>query len=278
MQMVAAAGDEAELRSALQQMESVLSRERTPAAERLRHASRLWCESPQAWTVLRAILAAIQTECTEPDAIRRWSRLFDQAVAISPEASVALYSLGRADLLERATAEIIDLMVERDLIGPDRLAVEIGCGIGRFMSPIARLGTFVFGLDVSIGMLAEARRRCRNEARALPIRTSGADLACIRDGSVDLVYAVDSFPYLVDAGVAAAHVTEAHRVLRPGGTLLVANWSYRGDPAADQDEVARLAGIFGFKVMEDGAHRFRHWDGRLFRLSVPCLPTLHAAG
>jgi SAM-dependent methyltransferase len=63
------------------------------------------------------------------------------------------------------------------------------------------------------------------------LRSSGRDLALFKDASFDLVYAVDTFPYLVLSGrdLAERHMSDAARVLRPGGTLLVLNYSYLGD-------------------------------------------------
>src|SRR5207244_3193125 len=52
---------------------------------------------------------------------------FDRAVAVAPEAAVALYSLGSAELLDRATAELVERLSEWHLLGGDVDVLDIGC-------------------------------------------------------------------------------------------------------------------------------------------------------
>ena len=71
------------------------------------------------------------------------------------------------------------------------------------------------------------------------LRSSGRDLALFRDASFDLVYAVDTFPYLVLSGgdFAERHMRDIARVLRPLGTLLVLNYSYSGNIERNRREI-----------------------------------------
>ena len=62
---------------------------------------------------------------------------FDRAVAVAPEAAVALYSLGSADILERATSEIVNRLAEWGLLRSDASVLDIGCGIGRIERALA---------------------------------------------------------------------------------------------------------------------------------------------
>ena len=80
--------------------------------------------------------------------------------------------------------------------------------------------------------------------------------------------AADCFPFLVQAGgdLLDRQVAEFARVLRPGGDLLVFNWSYRGDDAADIADAHALAARHGFGVLHAGARPFAIWDGRGFQL------------
>ncbi len=179
-----------------------------------------------------------------------------------------MYSLGRRDLLDRATAEIVERMRQWGCLGPDRVLLEIGCGSGRFLPPLARAVRLVVGSDISLGMLREARRQV--PAAAL-LQGSGRDLGAFRDSCIDTLYAVDAFPYLVMTGedLASTHFGEAFRVLRPGGQLLILNYSYRGDLARDRADVRRHAAAAGLTILQLGGCGLRHWDGQIFRLQKP---------
>jgi ubiquinone/menaquinone biosynthesis C-methylase UbiE len=186
--------------------------------------------------------------------------------AASPEGGVALYALGNADLLRTATEEVVERMRGWGLLRPGVRVVEIGCGIGRFVQALAGGAAQVTGLDVSEGMVARARERCADLTNVTLAVSSGRDLSGVADSSAELVLGADVFPYLVQAGVAGAHVAEAARVLRPGGHCLILNYSYRGDGEADRAEVADLAARHGFEVLRAGTRDLSLWDAATFLL------------
>ncbi|MFE1316088.1 class I SAM-dependent methyltransferase [Kitasatospora phosalacinea] len=92
---------------------------------------------------------------------------------------------------------------------------DLGCGPGEATELLAGLGTRAFGLDLSAGMLAQARLAhparpfVRGTLTALPLA----------DGSLGAVLARYSLIHLPPAELPAA-LAELHRVLAPGGLLL----------------------------------------------------------
>lgn len=207
---------------------------------------------------------AVHGAAADPDAAIEASRtMFDHLVRISPEASVAAYSLGDPALLRAATTELLDWLQRHGLLDGKPDILDFGCGIGRLAEVLLPHAATVTGLDVSPAMVEAARLRCGSCGNLRFVLGSGRDLAGIEDGSRDLVLAADVFPYLVQGGLglAARHVAEAARVLRPGGSLLILNFSYRDDDAADRRDVAALAEASGFALLRNGTRELPLWDG-----------------
>jgi len=86
--------------------------------------------------------------------------------------------------------------------------------------------------------------------------TDGQTLA-FADRSFDLVLAVDSFPYIVDAGLLESALDEAARVLVPNGALVILNLSH---------EEEAFTAHPAFKLEVEAARPFKVWNGRAYVL------------
>jgi SAM-dependent methyltransferase len=243
--------------------------ERKELADLLRLAETNMDHLGQVTALAKAGLVNIPSD--EGDAVAAIGQQFDRAVAVAPEAAVALYSLGSANILDRATSEIVSHLAEWGLLRPDVTVLDIGCGIGRIERALSPQVAAITAIDVSSGMIGEARRRCRDLANVAFQQCDGRDLAEYRDCSFDLVLAVDSFPYLfiADPDIAARHLRDAARLLRPGGAVAILNFSYRGDEEADRRDIERLASSDGFTIRRAGTRDFTLWDGLTFLLTLP---------
>ena len=252
-------------------------RAHTDEARRLQAALDLLRSNPDAWRTVKSVLDDVRHDAApaNPDeAIRHWARAFDRAAHRSPEGSVALYALGNPELLKATTTEIVEWLRSHGLIAPDRTVLDIGCGIGRFGEALAGEVRQLVGIDISGEMIKAARRRCAQFGNVSFRRGCGRDLSLFPDSAFDFVLAVDSFPYLVQSGMGLAetHVAEAARVLRPGGDLVILNFSYRSNPAQDRADICSLAAGVGLEVVRDGTREFRLWDGLAYQLAKPRRP------
>ncbi|HEX4248281.1 MAG TPA: methyltransferase domain-containing protein [Pseudonocardia sp.] len=146
---------------------------------------------------------------------------------------------------ERAVLATFAELVLRAGGGP---VVDLGCGPGRLTGYLASLGLSVSGIDLSPGMVAEARRR-HPELRF--DEGSMTALALPDGGLAGLVtwYSIIHLPPELLPGVFA----EQHRVLAPGGHL-----------------------VLGIKVGDDAVH-LSHAYGHPLSLDVYRLRPEHVA-
>ena len=268
MQMLLALGDAARVHEILRSVAHACPGDaRLVALRDLAHTHRRSLESTAA--LVRSGVTALPAD--GPGALEAIRAQFDRAVALAPEAAVALYSLGSGDVLERASTEITERLDAWGLLRADADLLDLGCGIGRLVRALAGRVRSIAGVDVSPGMIEEARRRCAGLPGVRLELGNGRDLAMMPDSFVDLALAIDAFPYIVAAGahLVVAHFREVRRVLRPGGAWLMLNYSYRGDPRHDVDEVTANARLVGFDVERAGTRDLALWDGVTFLLRKP---------
>jgi predicted TPR repeat methyltransferase len=241
------------------------------SAHELEQLLALWRQAPQAFALVKQILSTIDhgNASGAPEAmLAECAAAFDRAAKLSPEASVALYSLGDPVLLAAATGEIVHRMREWGLLGRQKTALEIGCGNGRFLAALAGDLGHVTGVDISAAMIAGARERCAHLRNVEAHHTEGRDLRFCADASMDLILAADSFAYIVRCGpeLVMGHFREAARVLRPEGRFLILNYSYRGDLDQDRAEIIDHAAMTGFALERMATRDFKLWDGVTFLL------------
>src|SRR5947209_2453175 len=183
---------------------------------------------------------------------RECNSIFDDAARLSPEASVALYSLGSVKLLDEITRELVECLRGWGLLNSGDSVLDLGCGIARIAAAVAPMVSRVVAVDVSSEMVRLAHERTKNFDNVTVTLTEGNDLTFLENDSFDVVLAIDSFPYLVHSGRAAIHVQESSRVLKLGGRMLIMNYSYRGNLDEDRAELADVAQPCGLEILRNG--------------------------
>ncbi|MFN0103749.1 MAG: class I SAM-dependent methyltransferase [Bryobacteraceae bacterium] len=113
--------------------------------------------------------------------------------------------------------EMRRLPAERD--GRNRRALEIGCGPGRLMGPMAAHFGEIHGVDIADEMVAGARRRLAHipHAHAHVARNSNLEMFC--GESFDFAYSYAVFQHIPSRDVVLNYLKETWRVLKPGGYM-----------------------------------------------------------
>ncbi len=157
--------------------------------ERLTKNREFWDRSAN-WDVLRAI--------------------YDSEDVRDPESGKQAFDL----------AGVRDALLLAHCVDPTKPVVDLGCGIGRVMKPLASLCPEIIGVDISKEMLDQGKEYLEGVENARLVQTNGADLPGIADNSVGMLY---SFLCLihVDERTAYRYMREIERVLVPGGMALL---------------------------------------------------------
>jgi SAM-dependent methyltransferase len=129
------------------------------------------------------------------------------------------------------------VMLPRAVAGSPGNALDVGCGEGRFCRMLKSRGVDAVGVDPTSALIAVAQTRdaCGTYVQAT------AERLPFREAAFDLVV---SYLSLIDIPDVEAAIPELARVLRPGGTLLIANLTSFNTACAD-----------GGWVKDDGGRR-----------------------
>lgn len=175
-----------------------------------------------------------------------WGDLVNVGYVTWPTLPLALGGLGRFQRrLVRRSLALLDAR-------PGEVVLDACCGRGLATAWLARQGCQALGVDIQPEQVAEARTRFGHEpgARfAVADVTGDVDLS---DGSFDRIHCLEAAFHFGAAG-RRAFLAQAHRLLRPGGRLVLVDFTWRdSDPttitALDPDGLVR--GTWHFEEFE----------------------------
>jgi tRNA (uracil-5-)-methyltransferase TRM9 len=109
------------------------------------------------------------------------------------------------------------------------LGLDIGCANGRHAQLLAARTDRVLGVDVSRGLLREARDRANSRRFAVDLVQGDAATLPIRPGRVDIAVYVATIHHLRDRETRVRSLDELAGVLGPDGRALVSAWSTAHD-------------------------------------------------
>jgi len=119
-------------------------------------------------------------------------------------------------------------VVESWGIEPGQRLLDIACGSGQTALPAARKGARVTGVDIAKNLIAHANRRARLEGLDAQFDEGDAEQLPYGDTRFDVVVTMFGAMFAPRPEKVAA---EFARVCKPGGKLIMANWTSTSMPA-----------------------------------------------
>jgi ubiquinone/menaquinone biosynthesis C-methylase UbiE len=166
----------------------------------------------------------------------RWSRRYDRS------------------LLQKFLFKPSHRMILEALAPDSRNILDVGCGTGRFAARLLKhfAEARVWGVDLSSGMLARCQDRCLSLDGRLQVVQGDSERLPFADNTFDAVTCAHSFHHYPHQERA---LQEMHRVLRPGGRLVIVD--------GDRDGLWGRLVFDVIVVLMEGA--VRHLSGEAFR-------------
>ncbi len=103
--------------------------------------------------------------------------------------------------------------------------LDVACGAGQISIPAARAGARVTGVDIATNSIEQARARAEDQGLDVRFDEGDAEMLAYEDASFDLVASLIGAMFAPRPERVAAELV---RVCRPGGRIVMANWTPEG--------------------------------------------------
>jgi SAM-dependent methyltransferase len=110
-------------------------------------------------------------------------------------------------------------------IEPGTRVLDVACGAGQTAIPLSQAGAKVTGIDIATNLIEQARARAQAENLDVRFDEGDAEMLPYEDGSFDIVISLIGAMFAPRPELVAA---ELKRVCRPGGKIIMGNWTPTG--------------------------------------------------
>lgn len=153
--------------------------------------------------------------------VERMQREWNERAQTDPQGYIGRgYAASDARFWASGGPDLEGLILDGLDLDPRAAVLEIGCGVGRLLRPLAARAARVIGVDIAPAMVDQGRQLLADLPHVSLHVTQGR-FDAIADASLDLVYSFAVFQHIPAKGVIAGYVDEAARVLRCGGVLKI---------------------------------------------------------
>ncbi len=117
------------------------------------------------------------------------------------------------------------VILDRLALEPGTRVLDVACGAGQLAIPAARAGAQVTGIDIAANSIAQAQARAKAEDLDVRFDVGDAENLPYADASFDVVVSLIGAMFAPQPERVAAELV---RVCRPGGRIVMANWTAEG--------------------------------------------------
>jgi len=110
-------------------------------------------------------------------------------------------------------------------IDPKAKVLDVACGAGQTAVPLARNGNDVTGIDLAGNLVEVAKKRAQTDGLSARFDEGDAEQLPYEDASFDVVFSLIGAMFAPQPHKVAA---EMARVCRPGGRIIMGNWTPSG--------------------------------------------------
>lgn len=110
-------------------------------------------------------------------------------------------------------------------VAPGTRMLDVACGAGQIAIPAARAGVRVTGVDIASNLIEQAQARAKAEGVEAQFDEGDAEMLPYQDAAFDLVVSLIGAMFAPRPERVAA---ELLRVCRPGGRIVMVNWTPEG--------------------------------------------------
>lgn len=137
----------------------------------------------------------------------------------------ATWMAGHYARIAEATASAANEFIARRHLKPGVRLLDVACGSGNLCIPAAKAGAAVTGVDIAPNLLADARSRAARESVDIAFDEGDAEQLPYQDGAFDIIVSMFGAMFAPRPAFVAR---ELARVCRPGGEIVMANWTPTG--------------------------------------------------
>jgi len=116
-------------------------------------------------------------------------------------------------------------LVNRMELNPGETVLDVACGTGNTAIPAAKKGAIVTGIDLAPNLLEQARERAATEGVEVTFEEGDVEALPYVDNSFDTVITMFGAMFAPRPDITTA---ELIRVCKPGGRIVMANWTPSG--------------------------------------------------